>query len=123
MADSDVSGTDPVADSDTPRTSDAPDTTVPSASEAPPAQAAPATSTAPDISPLVARVDTIAQAVDRVLSAIDELKAGYVDNGGVVREDNLPGANTAQGLTQDAAGVNQESDLARTQIEDLDFTI
>ena len=130
MADSDVSDTDPVADGSS-STSSEPDT--PTQTEAVAAsvtedETPPTEPVAPAPDPVTSKLNAMAESVDKILAAVSGLQATFVDTGGIVRDDFTPalpsaasGANTAQGQTQDAAGVNQTSE--DTPLEELDFTL
>ena len=131
MADSDVSGTDPVAQgasADTPTESKLDEATS-GVAEAVSDDETPPSGGATPTDPLTAKVNQIADMVDKVLAAIDGLQASFVDGGGIVREDLTPGTsgatgiNTAQGQTQDAASVNQTPEIPDEPIEELDFTL
>ena len=130
MADSDVSDTDPVAD--------APKAEAPTSAAAAPAtqtervaesvtedETPPTTPAAPTVDPILSAVTAMADKVEKILAVTSGLQATFVDGGGIVRDDFVPsaasGANTAQGQTQDAAGVNQTSE--DVPLEELDFTL
>ena len=127
MADSDVSDTDPVADgaSSTTPAETTNDTPAEKVADSVTEDETPPSTPAPTLDPILAAVTAMADKVEKILAVTSGLQATFVDGGGIVRDDFVPsaasGANTAQGQTQDAAGVNQTSE--DVPLEELDFTL